>query len=346
MTGSGLVDLRTGERLPPETEDYGLYWTPVPYEPEAPCPRWKTFVHEVMDEESAMEDFLQRLSGYAATGYSREQSMFFFGRTPNSGKGTFLRVLKRALRDYAIGLNIDFLNKKQYVGHPTDIWQLFGVRLGIISELAAGDKLNEQRLKVLTGGDPLRARGIAQDFMGFEPTHTLILQTNHYPVIESQDEGTWRRIWVVPWTKASVMPERQQLMPDLPVADPDLEPALEQELPGILAWIIRGAVTYFERGLAIPPTVKEATLAYREEQDALTPFRLACIGPAPRGTRLGVSDAYAAYCRFQAARNEPAMSQAEFGRRMKMHYTVRHFQEGNFYLDIALKDLKEGEQDS
>jgi putative DNA primase/helicase len=75
MTGSGLVNLRTGELCPAETEDFGLYWTPVPYEPDAPCPRWTTFVHQVMGEEKVMAAFLQRLSGYVPTCYFREQCM-------------------------------------------------------------------------------------------------------------------------------------------------------------------------------------------------------------------------------------------------------------------------------
>jgi P4 family phage/plasmid primase-like protien len=175
--------LRTGQLCPPGTEDYSLRWTPVPYEPGGRCRRWRRFIAEVMGGDREMMRLLQRIAGYAATGSSIEQSLPIFSGSGNNGKGVYLRMISRALGDYALAAHPDFLHKKRYHGHPTDIAQLQGTRLVVVSELAAGEGLDEARLKVLTGGDILRGRQIAQDFSEFAPTFTVVLQTNNLPVI-------------------------------------------------------------------------------------------------------------------------------------------------------------------
>src|SRR5205814_6293572 len=116
-----------------------------------------------------------------------------FAGSGNNGKSVFLRTISRALGEYSLAANPDFLQARRYHGHPTDVDQLRHARLVVVAELAAGDALDEARVKILTGGDFLRARGIGKDFSGFEPTFTMILQTNVLPVVYSPDDGMWRR---------------------------------------------------------------------------------------------------------------------------------------------------------
>jgi putative DNA primase/helicase len=231
--------------------------------------------------------------------------------------------------------NPDFLHRRRYTGHPTDIIQLQGSRLVVVSELAAGEGLDESRTKLLTGSDVLRGRGIAKDFTQFEPTFTIILQTNHLPVVTSQDEGMWRRLQVIPWTQQWVLPGREGLLPGRPVADPTLEDQLKEELRGILGWCVRGAQQWFERGLDFPKTVREATLAYRKEQDQLAAFALACLVPE-EGARSNVSAVYDAYCRFQKQQGQAALSQTAFGTAMAKRYKRQHFANANYYMNVRL----------
>src|SRR5207237_1251904 len=131
----------------------------------------------------------------------------------------FLRMIAKALGEYAINVNTDFLHEKRYHGHPTDIAQLQGARLVVVSEFSLGEAMDEARLKSSTGGDRLRGRGIGQDFTEFAPTFVPILQTNNMPVLHSTDDGTWRRIAVVRWRMEWAMPGREEMKPDAPLAD-------------------------------------------------------------------------------------------------------------------------------
>ena len=54
--------------------------------------------------------------------------------------------------------------------------------------------------------------------------------------------------------------------------DPDLPSKLEAELPGILAWAVKGCLDWQRYGLREPDAVTTATASYRHEQDILGDF--------------------------------------------------------------------------
>ena len=56
-------------------------------------------------------------------------------------------------------------------------------------------------VKELTGGDTVKARRMKEDFWSFKPSHTLMLVTNHKPIVQGTDHGIWRRIRLLPFTQ-------------------------------------------------------------------------------------------------------------------------------------------------
>lgn len=259
-TPGGMVDLTTGTVQAHNPAHLHSKMTTVTPDPEADIIPWATFLAETFVGHPEMPRYIQQLVGYSATGAVREPVLpFCFGAGAN-GKTVFLETVAAVLGDYATSAPAGFLMARQYPSHDTELARLVGMRMVICSELNQGDKFDEARVKMLTGGDKITARFIRQDHFTFAPSHHLWLAGNHQPMVSAGGLSFWRRVRIVPFTN-TVPPERQQS---------DLSAHLvDRHGPAILAWIISGAVDYFANGLDEPGSVHGATTAYAHDQDSV-----------------------------------------------------------------------------
>jgi putative DNA primase/helicase len=132
-------------------------------------------------------------------------------------------------------------------------------------EVDDGKKLAEGLVKMVTGGDTVRARHLYQEGFEYVPQFKLWLAANHAPRVKADDDAMWRRILRVPFDRA-VPPERR---------DPTLKARLKDVAltgPAILAWAVKGCLRWLETGLVVPVCVKDATEQYRTEMDHLQDF--------------------------------------------------------------------------
>ena len=256
---NGKIDLRTGVLQDHDPKDLLTKVAPVVYDPDARCPRWETFIHEVMSGDDEKVAYLQRLIGYSITGETREQCLFVFTGGGANGKTVLANVLLQLLGGLACQTPPRILVAKALAEHPTELMSLYGVRLGIASELEGNARLAEAQAKQLTGGDRIVARKMRQDFFSWVPTHKLILLSNHLPQVYGTDDAIWRRIKILRFEE-SFTGDR---------CDPKLPEKLNAELSGILNWAIQGCLDWQREGLRIPSAVVQATNEYRREQDTL-----------------------------------------------------------------------------
>lgn len=254
---NGLVTLFDGELVPHSREMFYTRGSPVAYDPAAECPRWLQFLGEIFDTDVELIDFMQRAVGYTLTGESSEQCLFFLHGGGRNGKSTFVETIMSLLGELAAPAPRNFLELRANEGHETSLTVLFGRRAISVPETNQGRCWDETLIKQLTGGDTISARRMREDHWSFKPTHKLWVHGNHKPTIRGTDDGIWRRIPLVPFTT--------QIAAD--AVDPDLRDKLRAELPGILAWAVRGAVEWYDGGLRIPERVIVASKKYRAEQD-------------------------------------------------------------------------------
>jgi putative DNA primase/helicase len=199
----------------------------------------------------------------ALTGVIREHVFVINHGQGRNGKGVFQRMLTECIGlDYCQAAPAElFMTKGQGDAHPTEKMVLFGKRLVFVSETEEGKALNVALVKQLSGGDPITARKMRQDFVTFDPTHHILLATNGKPRIKDTGHAIWARIRLIPW---DVSFEGRE--------DHGLEMALRGELQGILAWAVEGCYEWQERGLDTPRAILDASAAYRAAEDLIGQF--------------------------------------------------------------------------
>lgn len=310
--GNGTLDLRTGRLGPHEREHLITRLVPVEYDPDATCPRWLAMLDRILVEPDLIA-YVQRAIGYSLTGSVREQCFFLLHGTGRNGKSTFVDTINALLGEYAQRADFEtFLNKNRGDGPRNDLARLAGARFVHSSEADEGRRLAEALIKDLTGDEPITARFLHREYFDFRPTHKLWLAANHLPKIRGTDEGIWRRVHLIPFTVR--IPEAEQ--------DRDLSHKLQCELPGILAWAIRGCLEWQREGLRPPEAVRGATQEYREEMDTLGKFLGEHTVSNPRSFA-PAGKLYEAYKLWAEGCGEFVLTQTMFGRQMSQRGYAR-----------------------
>ncbi|MDH6128797.1 phage/plasmid primase, P4 family [Kitasatospora sp. GP82] len=309
-TPGGVIELRTGELQKPSPFD-GCHSRATSVAPEdMPTPRWNRFLVETFGDDQAgreMIDFLHVLLGYSTTGDVGGQVLPFLYGEGKNGKSVLLDVMLQLLGDYADAAPPGFLmDRGAFTEHSTELTELHGRRLLVCSELKATDRFDEARVKLLTGGDKIKARRMRQDYFSFPPTHHLWLLGNHKPEVGTGGFAFWRRIRLVPFEK-TVSDENK-------IDNLALE-LVRDEGPGILHWVVQGAVRYhalreqrqaggsLSDPLEGPTRVRLATDAYATTEDTIGRFLTECCTRNSEEAELRVEQgqlyaAYAAWCNF------------------------------------------------
>ena len=256
-TAGGVVDLRTGQLRPAQTTDYITKLTACAPAASTDCPTWFSFLRQATAGDNHLVLFLQQWAGYVLTGSTREHALMFIYGPGGNGKSVFLNTVSRIMGDYCRTAPMDTFTSSQGDKHPTDLAMLRGARLVTATETEEGRAWAEARIKQMTGGDPVTARFMRQDFFTYTPQFKLMIAGNHKPALKNVDEAARRRFNIVPFLHKPEAPDRQ------------LEKKLMDEAPGILRWMIEGCLDWQRSGLERPKIVTEATAEYFEAQDTI-----------------------------------------------------------------------------
>ncbi|WP_222124086.1 DNA primase family protein, partial [Bacillus toyonensis] len=263
---NGMVDLQTGQLRPHNRDVYLSKITNVTFDEQAKCPEWLKFLEQIFQGNQELMDYMQRLMGYSLTGEITEQIMVFLIGGGSNGKSTFINIIKDLMGDYGKQAKSDTFIKKKETGANNDIARLVGSRFVSAIESEDGERLSETFVKQITGGEPILARFLRQEFFEFIPEFKVFFTTNHKPVIKGVDEGIWRRIRLIPFNLQLPKEKRDKKLPE----------KLSLEMSGILNWAIEGCLKWQQSGLNDPAIVRKATGDYKEEMDILGPFMFEC----------------------------------------------------------------------
>ena len=299
---NGTINLRTAALRPHDPVDLITKCAGTHYDPAAQCPRFLAFLERFLVHQELI-DYLQLVVGYILTGMTAEQVFFLFHGKGSNGKSSLIEAIRAMLGDYVVHADIRTFLTRRGEGPRNDLARLAGARLVTAVETARGQRLDDGLMKQLTGGEPITARFLFAEEFEFHPAMKLLLAFNHKPEIKDHGPAMWRRVRLVPFTVE--IPEAEQVKDFIGTT-------LKPELPGILAWAVRGCLAWQKRGLPTPPAVATATRQYREESDDLASFLAERCRMEP-GLRVGATALFQAFRSWASESGIPAISQKEFG---------------------------------
>lgn len=290
---NGTLDLRTGELSPHSPSHYCSRSVPFDFNPSAVSPLWNSFLARIFENNVPLIDYLRRAIGYSLTGSCEEQCLFFLHGRGQNGKTVLMETIKHLMSDYALQTDTNPLlldSRGDPAAQTNSIARMRGARLVLGSEIKEGARLNEARIKELTGQDTISARFLFREFFEFIPTFKLWLRCNDLPTITGTDLGIWRRIHCIPFSSTISATER----------DPKLASKLLSELPGIFSWAVSGALEWQRiGGLCPPPEVAQANRTYRRDMDPLQDWFDDCVilDPDSETRSLILYESYRNWCK-------------------------------------------------
>ncbi len=194
--------------------------------------KWLEALDVFFLKDKELIEYVQRIVGLAAIGKVYVEALIIAYGEGRNGKSTFWNAIARVLGSYSGSISADILTVGCRRNVKPELAEAKGKRLLIAAELEEGMRLNTSNIKQLCSTDEITAEKKYKDPFKYIPTHTLVLYTNHLPKVGAIDDGTWRRLIVIPF-EAKIQESK-----DIKNYTDFL---IKNAGGGILSWIIEGA---------------------------------------------------------------------------------------------------------
>ena len=197
-----------------------------------------------------------------------------------NGKSKLVELMSRCLGDYKATVPITLITQsRNCIGSTSpEIVALMGVRYAVMQEPSKGDTINEGIMKEITGGDPIQGRALFKDSVTFTPQFKLVVCTNVLFDINTNDDGTWRRIRIcdfmskfneAPYENEDKFPKSN--FPYQYLIDKKIDEKFTAWAPVLASMLVN--IVYETEGIVNDVKIVTAVSdKYREGQDYLTEF--------------------------------------------------------------------------
>ena len=230
---------------------------------------WEKALEDFFCGDKELIEYVQKTVGLSAIGKTYvEHLIIAFGRGKN-GKSSFYNALSRVLGTYSGAISSDTMTYTCRRNIKPEMAELKGMRLVIAAELEEGMRLNSSVVKQICSTDEVVGEKKFMAPFHFTPSHTVVLYTNFLPKVSANDEGTWRRLIVIPFNATFEGSSDIKNYADYLV---------ENAGPSIMSWIIEGAKKAIDSDykFEMPKAVQDAVSSYRGDNDWLGHFLEDC----------------------------------------------------------------------
>lgn len=280
---NGVIDFEQKTFRDGHPQDYITKTTKIDYKPYDPeNPETKKISEEILDFMEKLfpvKDLNRYMWDHLAScliGTNKNQLFNVYHGSGSNGKSMLTDLMSHTLGEYKGTVPISLVTEKRsgIGGTQAEIVQLKGIRYAVMQEPSKNVKLNEGIMKELTGSDPIMGRGVyATELDVFKPQFKLVVCTNNLFDIDSNDDGTWRRIRKVDFMSKFIdnTDKNEYETPHIFKKDTSLETKLPIFAPVFASMLVKRA---FETEGIVEDcdTVLEASNKYRKGQDHIAAF--------------------------------------------------------------------------
>lgn len=284
---NGVIDFKAKEYRQGRPEDYISKCTNIQYittnaTHEVIIGEINDFMTKLFPDPQLLEYMWSHLSS-TLLGVCREQTINMYIGIGQNGKSVLVNLMEHVLGDYKGDVPLTLLTqpRTKIGGLSPELVQLKGVRYAVIQEPSKGDRINEGIMKQLTGGDPIQARSpYMLKTLTFVPQFKLVVCSNEFMVIRSQDHGTWRRIRVVDFEALFTENPKQgdESKPYQYILDKDIKEKFNS-WKEVFASLLVNHAFQIDGKVQDCPKVLASRDAYKESQDCIAEFINAYLAP-------------------------------------------------------------------
>ena len=292
---------------------------------------WEDALNLFFCGDQELIDYVQETVGLAAIGKVYVEALIIAYGEGRNGKSTFWNTISRVMGTYSGAMSADALTAGCRRNVKPEIAELKGKRLVIAAELEEGMRLSTSILKQLCSTDQIRGEKKFKDPFDFTPSHTVVLYTNHLPKVGASDDGTWRRLIVIPFhAKIEGSSDIKNYADYL----------YEHAGSAVMGWIIEGAKKVIEHEYKIKPpkVVADAIAEYRGMNDWLSQFMEDCCD-IKDGLEQKSGDLYQEYRAYCLRTGEYARNNADFTAALEKRGFMRKKKKSGMWVQgLQLKD--------
>jgi P4 family phage/plasmid primase-like protien len=293
---NGLLHLETLELKPFTPEVIFTYKLNDDYAPEAQCPVFLQWLHEVQTPDN-----IQTLQEYAGYNLLPEmpfhKSTWFLGEGRN-GKTTYLTTIESILGAH----NTTHINIQELNGENRFIeYQFYGKLVNISSEPSTKQELQTPLFKKLTGNDTISAElKNMQKRVTFKSYTKWYILGNKYPKVSDNTTAFKQRLLIIKWEKQFL--EGQGQIQDIEkrwLNNPT-------ERSGIINWMIQGLKRLQQNAkFSVTQTQEQTMIEFERASDSITAWLHERVNYNlnKHVTRDNAYDDYTTYCEYYGLYN-------------------------------------------
>ena len=273
---NGVLELHTATLRPYEREDYLTHKLSVPYNPDADTSKQDKFFRDVLRAQQDEIEYIHYFLGYCLTGEITLQKILVLEGSLDgaNGKSVLLDCLASVLGSY-----LATINRKAFVesksANNDSLYDAEFSRVACISEMNKNSDIDEGLLKTITGNDTFNVSAKYKNAKTFVPQWKVVMPLNAMFTVPADSGALWRRFLIMPFAVRFLSRDHHDWEADefkagkIIEKDDDFVRELKSDREGWLAWLVKGAVSYYAAPTREPPASLQRHLVQKQaENDA------------------------------------------------------------------------------